>query len=493
MKSDKLQDAIGLVDSTLINRAGNSMKRTRKRTLRWNVPVAAVLIFSLCIGIIIHKGITEPDSLKPALPQPDSQVRLNSYEIFKAEYPTMAKLSADYSYEEYKEWSKANRERPSYPFKDDNSYDYLKATIEEFLAGSDGENKLYSPTNIYLALAMLAEISDGESRQQILDLLGESSIENLRSQAHAIWYSNYCDDGMTTSILANSLWLNNSAEYKADALNTLAEYYYASSFSGEMGSDDYNKQIQIWLNEQTGGLLEDMTETTELDASTVIALYSTLYFNAQWTDSFSESKTFEGDFHAPTGIETCDFMNQRIEYADYYEANAFSVLHKEFDGLGSMDFILPDENIFVDDVLKSDEFFDFITADGAWYQGESIYGAESVNVNLSVPKFDISSKTDITTSLKNMGVTDCFDSTAADFTPLLPDEEGAFISTVNHGVRVAIDEDGVVGAAYIELILDGSVQQSPPKEVDFTLDRPFIFIINGANELPLFIGIVNHP
>ena len=35
--------------------------------------------------------------------------------------------------------------------------------------------------NVYMALAMLAEVTDGESRQQILTLLGSENIEALRS------------------------------------------------------------------------------------------------------------------------------------------------------------------------------------------------------------------------------------------------------------------------------------------------------------------------
>ena len=34
----------------------------------------------------------------------------------------------------------------------------------------------------------------------------------------------------------------------------------------------------------------------------------------------------------------------------------------------------------------------------------------------------------------------------------------------------------------------------PPKdEVDFVVDRPFLFVITGADSLPLFAGVVNHP
>jgi len=33
----------------------------------------------------------------------------------------------------------------------------------------------------------------------------------------------------------------------------------------------------------------------------------------------------------------------------------------------------------------------------------------------------------------------------------------------------------------------------PAQNVDFVLDRPFIFAIMGQDDIPLFIGIVNNP
>ena len=93
--------------------------------------------------------------------------------------------------------------------------------------------------------------------------------------------------------LANSIWLNDSVEYKQDTINRLAQKYYSSVFSGVMGSEDYNDALRGWLNEQTDGLLADQTEGLSMDASTVISLASTINFRAKWNSEFSESQTTE--------------------------------------------------------------------------------------------------------------------------------------------------------------------------------------------------------
>ena len=33
----------------------------------------------------------------------------------------------------------------------------------------------------------------------------------------------------------------------------------------------------------------------------------------------------------------------------------------------------------------------------------------------------------------------------------------------------------------------------PEDEIDFTLDKPFVFAITGIDGLPLFVGLVNQP
>ena len=69
-------------------------------------------------------------------------------------------------------------------------------------------------------------------------------------------------------------------------------------------------------------------------------------------------------------------------------------------------------------------------------------------------------------------------------------EDGGFISEIRHGAAVSIDEKGVKAAA---VTISQKVESIPNGEVSFVLDRPFMFVITGADGLPLFVGIVNQP
>ena len=56
---------------------------------------------------------------------------------------------------------------------------------------------------------------------------------------------------------------------------------------------------------------------------------------------------------------------------------------------------------------------------------------------------------------------------------------------------VEIDENGVTGAAYTKLeISEGAAK--PDDEIDFVLNRPFLFVITGRDGSILFSGIVRN-
>ena len=57
---------------------------------------------------------------------------------------------------------------------------------------------------------------------------------------------------------------------------------------------------------------------------------------------------------------------------------------------------------------------------------------------------------------------------------------------------MTIDEDGCTAAAFTVMSVD-AMSAPPTEEVDFVLDRPFLFVLTGADGSPLFVGIVRQP
>jgi len=500
MKSQKIFDAIGNIGEDLIESANVPALKAEKPRKKWLIPAAAAVLALVVTATIILAPDKSPFSpaasdtvstqthsnSSPPLKSPS----LKSFAIAEADYPTQihypnySEMSdAEYN-KAFNDWYQDYEGRKELRKTDADLNPFLKKSIPQFLSGKDGENIVYSPINVYMALSMLSEICGGESRAQLLSLLGADSIEALRRDAVSVWNANYNDDGRYTSILASSLWLNQNINFKQKTIETLKETYYASSFKGEMGTAKFDKALQDWLNEQTGNLLKGQIDSIKMPPETVLSLATTVYFKAGWDHDFSEINTKKNIFKTANGDVTCDFLNGSST-EDYYYSENFSATSKRFSDGGKMTFILPDENTTPEALLKEADTLDFICSNG-----EKGVERQKIMVNLSVPKFDVSSQIKLKDGLKALGVTNVFDFTKSNFSPLTEDTDVA-VSSALHGARVKIDEEGCTATAYTAMLMAGSAM--PKDEVDFVLDRPFIFVITSQCGQPLFVGIVNTP
>ena len=101
---------------------------------------------------------------------------------------------------------------------------------------------------------------------------------------------------------------------------------------------------------------------------------------------------------------------------------------------------------------------------------------------------------DLGEGMQALGITDVFQPGLADFSPTTTDWEGPplYLSQAQHDVRVTIDEEGVTAASYTVMAAAGAAMP-PEEEMDFVLDRPFLFVIQGGDAIPLFVGIINQP
>ncbi len=501
MKADDILYAIGQVDDDLLELAEQEQPHRRRtpHPFPWRRLVAA----AACLCLLAAAIPLVPRLIKDTVPHTggsssdDGAGNTTSTEtvavgmvstLAKAEYPKMAPYVEDYNDTAgqnawYESVLNQKKQGKGYAAGMDSFY---KKTAGQFLTGEAGKNRVYSPLNVYMALSMLAETVDGESRRQILSLLGRQDIAAVRAAAKGLWNANYRDDGVTASILGNSLWLRQDTTYRQDTLSRLAGDYYASAFAGEMGSKDFTATLQNWLNQQTGGLLENATKSVELSPETVMALASTIYFRGSWVDKFHKEKTKKDTFHTAAGDMICEFMNREFIMHQVYGGEGYKAISLGLDGNHfAMWLVQPEEGVDLNTLIAGD-----VTQQvSRWHKATD--GFDYYHVKLSMPKFDVAGNQSLVDGLKNLGVTDIFDGTKADFTPLM-DAAGVSVTSATHAARVKVDEDGCEAAAFT-LMLAGAGAPQVKGDLDFILDRPFLFFITGTDGVVLFAGAVENP
>lgn len=504
---EKANDAIHAPEELKRSVAEGARSDSKRSKKRWAVPILAVAaVAAILLGVALWRGTSPKDNVVPNEPHtpddpispapsdrptpPDEPDEPDVNAVALAQYPERLRIPTgewdnafDAQYDAWEEEHWALRQNSA--AHKESLQAFLETSAGEFLKDAGDENRVYSPLTVYMALAMLAEATDGESRAQILELLDVPDIETLRPLAKSIWESNYCDDGTAMSILGSSLWLGDDLSYNAETVKCLAETYYASVYQGEMGSEGYNESLRKWLNRQTGDLLTDETANISLDPSTVLALATTVYFEGRWSDGYDPSETNRQVFHGAAGDTETDFMHRTSLDGTYYWGERFGAVRNSFETGGAMWLILPDEGVDAASLMTDPEVLALILHDKSrsWEQSKTLI------IHQSVPKFDAASNIDLAEGLQRLGVTDVFAPENADFTPIT-DVTPVWVDSVTHAACVTIDEEGVKAASFTLIPAPGAAPP-PEEEMDFVLDRPFLFVIEGLDGLPLFVGVVN--
>ena len=381
-------------------------------------------------------------------------------------------------------WSNEKNARENLFHTADDLWPYYLDMMQTFLS-SEEENRVVSPVNVFFALAILAEITDGDTRAEILDELNADSLETIRKEAEAVFAVNSADDGRYISLLSASVWLSDRCRYREETLKNLADIYHASAFSGTMGSDEYNRALQEWLNRGTRGLLKEQAVNMKMPATTLLALATTIYLKAGWDEAFTEALNTEETFHGASGEEAAVFMH-RTKKGAVYEGAHFTAACLPVGTSGAyMWFVLPKEGTMPADLLKDPEALEFLR------KQHSYETYEEGEVVWSMPQFDVASDLNLCEGLMEMGILKVFDSAESDFSPVFVDKRDAYVSKAQHAARVTVDEEGVEAAAFTVVFLGESWEEPAERRILFTFDRPFLFMVAGPDGAPLFAGTVN--
>ena len=361
----------------------------------------------------------------------------------------------------------------------------IKSSSIVFKDSNRDKNDLYSPISLYMALAMVSETADGETRNQIVSALQSNDIDIIRSETGKLFRRLYYHNEIGKLTIGNSLWLNENVNFNNNLLQDMAKNYYAHSFSLDFKDDKSPEKISKWVSENTGGKLGNDKSSFTLKPDDVMVLINTIYLYDQWIDEFKTDLTEEDIFYLADGSTVnSDFMNMTHASQSFVKGQSYTASGLSLKNLSQMIFILPDEGISPYDLVSDEEqfknMFNNISEDNR-SMGEVVF---------KVPKFNFKSDLELNDLIKSLGIVDIFDRENANFAPL-SDTKPLFISGVSQKANISIDEKGVEATAYTDIRYAGAAP--PDGRAEMILNRPFIFILTGSGNIPLFVGIINNP
>ena len=349
-------------------------------------------------------------------------------------------------------------------------------------AEENGENSLVSPFSVLCALAMTANGADKETLAQMEQALG-MPIDELNEYIYA--YTNSLAQGDKYKLsVANSIWFSDRADFvpNRDFLQTNANYYgagiYKSDFSGSACDD-----INLWVKQNTNGMIDKIIDEIPEDA--VMYLINALAFEAEWASIYERSDVNQGNFFKEDKTkQSADFM-YAMEHSYLTDEKAKGFIKYYSGGEYAFAALLPDEGVSLSDYVDS------LTGEKL---AEILANKQSETVRTSIPKFKSECSFLLNDCLKDMGMTDAFSGSLADFSKLgsMDDNSGLYINRVLHKTYIEVAEKGTKAGAVTAVELNCEGAMILPEDIkEVYLNRPFVYMIIDTNaNLPLFIGTV---
>jgi len=346
-------------------------------------------------------------------------------------------------------------------------------------------NYCLSPLGVTFDMGMVMNGADKETFKQMQNALGFAgySIKDINEYIKVMRTSLPELDNLSVFTEANSIWAKKGLTFKDEYIAMNKTYYDAETKDGLPFDETTLNEINQWCNTKTKGLIPQFLDG--VPDNLIAVILNALYFKGTWTSPFDANNTDNKPFYLANGSrETVHMMQQQVNTYAMSDENVTIVQMPYGNGAFSMFAFIPtDTGKSIDALLTN------INAD-TWTKW--ISAMNNSKVILSLPRFKMEDKRDMTKILNTLGIKDAFNA-AADFSKM--STSSLSISMVEQKTAIEVTEKGTVAAAVTGTeIATSAGPQIDPKIITANFNRPFGFIITeNSTGCMLFAGKVGNP
>jgi serpin B len=374
----------------------------------------------------------------------------------------------------------------------------------QLAAANPGTNLFFSPYSISTCLAMLYAGANGDTEQQMSQVLGFGTDQGQFASAFGGLQRELETSQEPNAIelnIANALWTRQGYRFLPAFLETATNQYQASVSQADLatpaGDAAATQTINDWVAQETKDKIQNIVPPGGIETNTVLVLANAIYFLGAWTTTFEPTNTSTQPFylsstnemdaplmHQPLAdgngnplnlmfnyVQTNDFQALELPYGTNGSVSMVILLPWQVDGLGQLEQQL------------SPAFLSNVVAQMTVQQ-----------VEIFLPSFTLDSSFELTNTLAAMGMPDAFTPGVADFSGI-DGTNDLFVTFVLHKAWGQVNEAGTQAAAATVIgVGTGTASTgfwSPPV---FRSDHPFLFFIRDTQSGSiLFLGRLANP
>lgn len=365
----------------------------------------------------------------------------------------------------------------------DNNNEFACRLFRTIKQQKDGNGSLIvSPISVTYMLGMLNTGADGQTRQQITDVLGlGTSVQDINAYCKKMIDEAPLVDPSVTVQIANCIDVNSALgitlvpQFKTD----MQLYYNAQVEALDFGKSSSLDKINNWCKKNTDGMIPSIIDRLSPDAA--MYLLNAIYFKATWTEKFDPKDTRDMEFTMPDGSTSQHKMMHRKALAAYGKNDLCEMLYLPYGSNGyGMYVLLPIEGKTVDDIIQG------LSAEGVKQQLSEMPPHE---VDILMPRFTTSNETILNEVLSAMGMPLAFDSQYAEF-PNMAQNQNLFVTLMKQKAKIEVNEEGTK-ASTVTISQMGLTAAPTPQyqQVDFHATHPFVYyIIESSTRSIFFMG-----
>jgi len=355
----------------------------------------------------------------------------------------------------------------------DDGNEFTLDVLHQLELSKPNANFVDSAYSIATALAMLELGAKGDTQTQIATVMHDAGVSpeqqaaawkqfdaSLLATAHA--------DGISLDV-ANAIWLQKGLPFDPAFLNTLA-----TDFASPSNLVDFNGNptaaaalINKWVSNATHGKIPSVVGPGDVQAVKMV-LADAIYFDAHWKNQFIVDFTSQQPFFLSDNSQvTANLMQGGPWTLPAYIGNGVTAVELPYvGGHFAADVIMP----------TSQTIGAFVTSMTSATLTSIEQQLTPIDVELTMPKFNITSSESLLPILEPLGMTDAFAPTA-DLSGIDPSNQ-VHVGLIEQKALIHVDEVGTTAAAATVVI--GLGAGGAPPYTQIAIDHPFLFIIRDT-------------
>ena len=348
---------------------------------------------------------------------------------------------------------------------------------------AEPKNTMISPMSVSLALAMLYNGAEGETKTQMQEMLHKSGLtpDDLNQSYKDLVEALVSHDPKVELSIANAIYYRNTFSILNRFITTNQNFYQAEVQGLDFANESATlNTVNGWVNAHTKGKIDKIIE--QVKPETIMYLLNAIYFNGEWTYRFDPKKTYDMPFTKEDNATVQVPMMMIENPFNYYSNNDFQLLEMPYgSGKYSMLIFLPQQGKTTNDVISM-----LNTESVSTWLGQMT----EVEKEVYLPKFEFKFSKGLVDVLKSLGMTDAFYDSKANLSGI-SEKAQLVVSEVMHKTYIKVDERGTEAAAVTGITIDVT---SVGPDNSFRADHPFVFAIREKDtQAILFIGKVMNP